>query len=127
MIQPLPKNLVDSGPDPSGDVRQSQSNRDLLRFASDVIDFLRFLPTFEVKTFGTRAEFPIKSLEIETDVANVTGVVVLKAEEAADEGATVVATGVSWERAADGLKIKSIGGLSAGTDYTVTVLVLGDR
>lgn len=128
-FHPLPKALVRTGETSSEGTGRGtlRSAREMLQFVSDLIDFLRALPTFEIKTFSTRAIFPIKSIEVQTEVEKVVGLWPIKAEESGDPGLTVTPTGISWERAEDGLKIKGIGGLSADTDYTVTVLVLGER
>ena len=128
-FHPLPKNMVRVATESTDGTSRGGLGavREALRFASDLIDFLRALPTFEIKTFSTRAIFPIKSIEIQTEVEKVAGLWAIKAEESDDPGLTVTPTGISWERAEDGLKIKDIGGLSVDTDYTVTVLVLGVR
>lgn len=93
---------------------------------SDLQDALKFTPAFEVKTFDLLAgDYPLR---MNTRLPGFYGLSVVGCWEK-DTGTPVVAGNVAWRLGiADGdIDVTSIGSLTAGTKYRVTVEMRGRR
>ncbi len=100
-------------------------------FASDVYEFLRLLPTVELKTVTTVGNFPIY---VETQTAKAIAVVRVQSFETlnpASEATYVSDTSIAWRLSDDpdqpGIVITSLGGVLGPNELTTTVLVFGER
>jgi hypothetical protein len=92
-------------------------------FVDRTVDFLGALPKFEfidlVLDHDTAAD-----LEILTEALPVRGVVVVYSSPT--DGSTLTkAVSLHWEPTQNGFEIKDIQGISAGTELTMRLLVLG--
>jgi hypothetical protein len=92
----------------------------------DVIEYVRQLPRFEFKTFSTAAvDFP---LFVSTELSQPLGCFTVHTYET-KSGAILQNANIGWAKSDDpsrpGIKITSFSGMSAGTEYTVVVLLVG--
>lgn len=87
----------------------------------DVLDYLRALPELQVRTFTLQCSFPF---EIATDVANP-AVVVINGYQTRDPAASVTLGLPQWQRSESGVRVSAMTGLTTGTDYTITALIVG--
>ena len=104
----------------------------VFRFASAAADVLADVYPQEVKRVNLRAsDFP---MYLSTRVERPIAVVVAQVYETDDPSSTVGdGTGVHahWRRTDDeeapGILLDTVGGLTANTDYTVTLVIIGER
>lgn len=102
----------------------------LFRFAVQVVDFMRNMPTIEVRTMRTDGTLPITVL---TDTRKPIGVVRLRSYLADDPSSAIVESGISWNPSEDtnepGVVVTELEGVAAGPGDEVecVLLVLGER
>lgn len=97
-------------------------------FASDVLEFLRALPTLELQQFNAiGGGFPVT---FETETSNPVGVVAIEIYETNAPGVRAAST-LAWSKSESasesGITISAMSGLTNGTEYTIRALVIGER
>jgi Mg/Co/Ni transporter MgtE len=102
------------------------------RFADDVIDFLRLMPTMEIRTIRTDGgDYPLYVL---TETRRPLGVIVLRSFLTADPAQYVSYREIDWSPSNDvnapGIVVYETGaapGPSPGDEVDIVVLILGER
>jgi hypothetical protein len=119
MIAPTPKVPL---PQPT------DSGRALYDYAREMDTFLMSVPVLEYKSITTVAGFPIY---VQTQIRNVVEVRRAQSYETRNTAAAIDNTSVAWRKSEDprkpGILITELGGLTAGTDYTVVLAIQGTR
>lgn len=91
----------------------------------DLIEYLEQDPRSELRTLAMTGRFP---LSVRTELETPRGVTVVHAFETSAPSTVVTVTALpSWQFEDGSIKISAISGLVAGTNYTVTLLITGDR
>jgi hypothetical protein len=105
----------------------SELARRFYTFASDVWHALNPQPSIERKQIAVDGNFPVSVL---TRV-RATDVLRTQTYKSADGASTVSDTSIAWRLSDDprepGIVIDAMGGLTAGTVYTVRLLIVGDE
>lgn len=120
---------------PTLDVTPARDLADLsqrfFEFVSHVLEFLRLMPSLELKTFTTVGDFPIY---VQTITPRALGVLRVQTTKTADPTGIAVAsadTAISWRLSDDtqqpGIVVTSLGGVTGPDELTITLLVLGER
>lgn len=95
--------------------------RALSEFMRDVLEYLRAAPEMELVKFTSQMNTPF---DVRTEVTNPE-IVILRGYQTRDAGASVTPELPSWQRVAGGVRINGVDGFAAGTDYAVSMLVVG--
>jgi hypothetical protein len=115
-------------PPATGAADVGELQRMLWEYASRVQDYLATLPPTEYVTIATSATFP---LYVKTQLSAPQEVCRCRTY-ATRSGAPVDDTSIAWTLAVDpkqagNVRIDAMGGLTAGTDYTVILAIRGVR
>lgn len=95
--------------------------RALAEYMRDVIEYLRALPEFEIVEFTSQVNVPF---DVRTSVTDPK-IVIMRGYETRDQAASVTPELPSWQRTSGGVRINGLDGFTAGTDYTIHMLVIG--
>lgn len=118
----LPRPIDDSAPQSLQDLADR-----VFRWAREVQLYQSAQPTVEIRTFRTDDAFPQTVL---CDTERVVGVARIGTVQATD-GTIVANNTVGWRPSSDveqpGVVITEAGGLTAATEYDITIAILGER
>lgn len=106
----------------------SQLTERFVSFASDCNEFLKHVPTIELKRIRSDGTFPIY---VDTITRKPTVVVRGRTHEADDTSVVLPETGIGWYPSDDpgqpGIVVTELDGITGPTEYELVLLVLGER
>ncbi len=100
------------------------SSREIYRAQEAMLETLRVLPALSVLDVESWGHFP---LTVPTKAKSVLGIVPIACFEVNNEGSTIAFGNVQWAHGDEPgeITIIGLGGLTAGTQYTIRLLVIG--